>query len=137
MVSHPALAIRVNFIELDCTSKQLLPFEDADVGIYSIPIKHRVPCLGYIFNEKVTIIIMIMIILIICRHRTSVWRCCKTVVRLTALLTTFNLEEQRSRRLYTNVLSTTICTSWQVLLCSAIHLRFSSILLPNNLLVLS
>lgn len=37
--------------ELDTTREQLV-FEDKDVGVYTIPLNHGIPCNGYLFREK-------------------------------------------------------------------------------------
>ena len=34
------------------TRKHQLVFEDRTIEVYSIPLKHRVPCCGYLFREK-------------------------------------------------------------------------------------
>lgn len=45
------LPFQVIFEEFD-TRKHDLIFEDRSVSVYSIPLKHRVPCSGFLFNEK-------------------------------------------------------------------------------------
>ncbi len=45
------LPFQVIFEEFD-TRKHELIFEDRSVSVYSIPLKHRVPCSGFLFNEK-------------------------------------------------------------------------------------
>ena len=45
------LPFEVIFEEFD-TRKHNLIFEDRSVAVYSVPLKHRVPCSGFLFNEK-------------------------------------------------------------------------------------
>lgn len=45
------LPYEVLFHEFD-TNKHQLIFEDKSVEVYSIPLKHRVPCSGFLFSEK-------------------------------------------------------------------------------------
>jgi ribonuclease Z len=40
------------FFEEFNTTKNTLIFEDRSVSVYSIPLKHRVPCSGFLFREK-------------------------------------------------------------------------------------
>ena len=37
------------------TEEHQLLFEDRSMSVYSIPLKHRVPCCGYLFKEKPTL----------------------------------------------------------------------------------
>jgi ribonuclease Z len=45
------ISYKVTFYAVD-TRKHQLVFEDRTVEVYSIPLKHRVPCCGYLFKEK-------------------------------------------------------------------------------------
>jgi len=45
------LPFKVIFEEFDTRSNAMM-FEDRSVTVYSIPLKHRVPCSGFLFNEK-------------------------------------------------------------------------------------
>ncbi|MPN41327.1 Ribonuclease BN [bioreactor metagenome] len=39
------------FEEYDTTKNELI-FDDRSISVYSIPLKHRVPCSGFLFKEK-------------------------------------------------------------------------------------
>jgi len=45
------LPYKVIFEEFD-THSNVMIFEDRSVTVFSIPLKHRVPCSGFLFNEK-------------------------------------------------------------------------------------
>ena len=45
------LPFNVQFNPVD-TKKHELIMEDRSVSVYSIPLKHRIPCCGYLFAEK-------------------------------------------------------------------------------------
>lgn len=45
------LPFKVIFEEFDTRSNVMI-FEDRSVAVYSIPLRHRVPCSGFLFNEK-------------------------------------------------------------------------------------
>jgi ribonuclease Z len=45
------LPYEVIFEEFDTRSNAMI-FEDRSVAVYSIPLKHRVPCSGFLFKEK-------------------------------------------------------------------------------------
>lgn len=45
------LPFEVRFNPIDPTSHQLV-MEDRSLQVYSLPLKHRVPCCGYLFAEK-------------------------------------------------------------------------------------
>jgi len=44
-------SFKVTFYPVE-TRKHQLVFEDRTIEVYSIPLKHRVPCCGYLFKEK-------------------------------------------------------------------------------------
>lgn len=41
----------INFVEVDTTVSKVI-HEDDFVKVYSIPLNHRIPCCGYLFEEK-------------------------------------------------------------------------------------
>lgn len=45
------LPFKLIFEEYDTTKNELI-FDDRSVAVYSIPLKHRVPCSGFLFKEK-------------------------------------------------------------------------------------
>lgn len=45
------LPFKLIFEEYDTTKNELI-FDDRSVAVYSIPLKHRVPCSGFFFKEK-------------------------------------------------------------------------------------
>ena len=45
------IPFKVTFYPID-TRKHALIFEDRTVEVFSIPLKHRVPCCGFLFKEK-------------------------------------------------------------------------------------
>lgn len=45
------LTFQVSFFPIN-TKKHELIFEDRTIEVYSIPLKHRVPCCGFLFKEK-------------------------------------------------------------------------------------
>lgn len=45
------MPFQIIFHEFD-TSKHALIYDDRSVSVYSIPLKHRVPCAGFLFEEK-------------------------------------------------------------------------------------
>ncbi len=45
------ICFKVTFYPVDTRKHQLI-FEDRTVEVYSIPLKHRVPCCGFLFKEK-------------------------------------------------------------------------------------
>lgn len=45
------LPFKLIFEEYDTTKSELI-FDDRSVAVYSIPLKHRVPCSGFLFKEK-------------------------------------------------------------------------------------
>ena len=45
------ISFKVVFHPVD-TNKHQCVYEDHSVSIYSIPLKHRIPCCGYLFKEK-------------------------------------------------------------------------------------
>lgn len=45
------IAFKVSFSPIN-TRKHELIFEDRSIEVYSIPLKHRVPCCGFLFKEK-------------------------------------------------------------------------------------
>ncbi|MBQ0049478.1 MAG: ribonuclease Z [Bacteroidales bacterium] len=45
------MGYRVLFHEVD-TSQHALVFEDRSIEVWSLPLRHRVPCCGYLFREK-------------------------------------------------------------------------------------
>lgn len=49
--SETVFNYEVNFIEVDTTQHQVI-HEDELVKVYSIPLNHRIPCSGYVFQEK-------------------------------------------------------------------------------------
>ena len=50
----PRLEYQVLFHPID-TSRHALIFEDRSMSVHTIPLKHRVPCCGYLFKEKETL----------------------------------------------------------------------------------
>ena len=48
------LDFRVEFYPVD-TSRHALIHEDRSVSIYSIPLRHRIECCGFLFQEKATL----------------------------------------------------------------------------------
>lgn len=50
-VSESYFEYELNFVETQDKEKQLI-FEDETLRIYSFPLKHRVPCTGFVFEEK-------------------------------------------------------------------------------------
>ena len=50
-VSESYFEYELNFVETQDKEKQLI-FEDDTVRVYSFPLKHRVPCTGFVFEEK-------------------------------------------------------------------------------------
>lgn len=47
----PNLEFAVTFHSVDTSSHQLV-FEDRSVEVWSLPLRHRVPCCGFLFREK-------------------------------------------------------------------------------------
>lgn len=47
----PQLPYEVEWIEVDTTKHRLL-MENRTIEVWSIPLRHRVPCAGYLFREK-------------------------------------------------------------------------------------
>ena len=47
----PNLEFPIIFHPVDTTKHQLI-FEDRSVEVWSLPLRHRVPCCGYLFREK-------------------------------------------------------------------------------------
>lgn len=47
----PGLSYSVEIHPLDTKTHQMV-FEDRSVEVYTIPLRHRVPCCGYLFKEK-------------------------------------------------------------------------------------
>lgn len=47
----PNLEFEVIFHAVDTTKHQLV-FEDRSIEVWSLPLRHRVPCCGYMFHEK-------------------------------------------------------------------------------------
>lgn len=50
-VSDSYFEYELNFIETQDKEKQLI-FEDETLRVFSFPLKHRVPCTGFVFEEK-------------------------------------------------------------------------------------
>lgn len=50
-VSEARFEYEIEFISTQCDSKQLL-YEDETLQVFSFPLKHRVPCTGFLFEEK-------------------------------------------------------------------------------------
>ena len=50
-VSDSYFEYELNFVETQDKEKQLI-FEDDTLRIFSFPLKHRVPCTGFVFEEK-------------------------------------------------------------------------------------
>ncbi len=50
----PNLEYRVVFHAVDTEAQQII-FEDKSLTIETLPLKHRVPCCGYLFREKATL----------------------------------------------------------------------------------
>ena len=50
-VSESYFEYELNFVETQDKEKQLI-FEDDTVRVFSFPLKHRVPCTGFVFEEK-------------------------------------------------------------------------------------
>lgn len=48
------MGYNVIFHKVDCTANQLV-HEDRSVEVWSIPLRHRMPCSGYLFKEKPTL----------------------------------------------------------------------------------
>lgn len=49
--SHTFLVYELEFHPVDDDEKRMI-FEDKTLRVFSIPLKHRIPCCGYIFEEK-------------------------------------------------------------------------------------
>ena len=49
--SDTRLNYKVNFHEIDTTKAQII-FENNNVEVTTIPLKHRIPCTGFLFREK-------------------------------------------------------------------------------------
>ncbi len=49
--SETVLNYHINFVEVDTTINKVI-HEDDFVKVYSIPLNHRIPCSGYLFEEK-------------------------------------------------------------------------------------
>ncbi|MDQ3141656.1 MAG: ribonuclease Z [Bacteroidota bacterium] len=50
-VTHAHLSYKINFHNLTDASSQTI-YEDAHLSVKTIPLKHRIPTLGYLFTEK-------------------------------------------------------------------------------------
>lgn len=49
--SETELRFPLNILEVDSNSNQVI-MESASIEVYSIPLKHRIPCAGFLFKEK-------------------------------------------------------------------------------------
>lgn len=49
--SETELRFPLNVVEVDTTSHQVI-MESTSIEVYSIPLKHRIPCAGFLFKEK-------------------------------------------------------------------------------------
>lgn len=49
--SHTFLEYEIEFIATDMRERQMI-FEDKSLEVYSFPLKHRIPCCGFMFIEK-------------------------------------------------------------------------------------
>lgn len=49
--SHTQLGFELEFVPVD-TTRHTLVFEDKQVTVHSLPMRHRIPCCGYLFREK-------------------------------------------------------------------------------------
>ncbi len=49
--SHSQLNFALEFTAVDTTAHQLI-FEDKNLTVHSLPMRHRIPCCGYLFREK-------------------------------------------------------------------------------------
>ncbi|SDY33262.1 ribonuclease Z [Hymenobacter psychrophilus] len=49
--SHTHLNFTLEFTAVDTTEHRLI-FEDKNLTVHSLPMRHRVPCCGYMFREK-------------------------------------------------------------------------------------
>lgn len=45
------LSYPVEWVEVDCRKHQII-FENRTLEVWSVPLRHRVPCSGYLFREK-------------------------------------------------------------------------------------
>lgn len=45
------LAYELEFVTLNCTDKEVV-FEDNLIEVFAFPLKHRIPCFGFLFQEK-------------------------------------------------------------------------------------
>lgn len=50
-IFHKGLPYKVQFNTIDPNSYSLI-MEDRSLQVYSIPLKHRIPCCGFLFSEK-------------------------------------------------------------------------------------
>ncbi|WP_242510070.1 ribonuclease Z [Hymenobacter persicinus] len=50
-VSHTQLSFPLEFTAVD-TEQHALVYEDRYVTVHSLPMRHRIPCCGYLFREK-------------------------------------------------------------------------------------
>ncbi|UPL47934.1 ribonuclease Z [Hymenobacter sublimis] len=49
--SYTHLSFELEFTPVDTTQHQLI-FEDKNVTVHTLPMRHRIPCCGYLFREK-------------------------------------------------------------------------------------
>lgn len=50
----PHLEFKVEFHAVDTTAHQII-YEDRSITVETVPLRHRVPCCGYLFREKPTL----------------------------------------------------------------------------------
>lgn len=49
--SHTQLSFELDFTPVDTTQHELI-FEDKQLTVHTLPMRHRIPCCGYLFREK-------------------------------------------------------------------------------------